>query len=352
MGAKVKGVRGNDVICEVIDGGTVFKHKGVNFPDSALTVSSLTEKDLKDLEFGAKQGVDWVALSFVRSEKEIYDLRYLLKRAESKHGKGDPDHPIRIIAKVEKREAIEHLDEIVEAADGVMVARGDLGIEMPAEEVPILQKRIIDECLDAGKPVIVATQMLDSMIRNPRPTRAEVSDVANAVLDHTDAVMLSGETATGKYPLETVHTMVRIIKEAEDSKYEELTPKRVQASSKTRDEAIAEVAGILAREVKARIILVTSMSGDTARLVSRYRPSQPIFSATDDERVMRQMSLSWGVMPFVLPRCESVEELLERSVGELKKAKYVKKEDRMIVVAGEPVGVSGNINFVEIRDVK
>src|SRR3989339_368436 len=219
MDIRVTGVSGRDIACQVVTGGVLTSHKGINLPTATLSIPAITDKDRDDIAFGVAQEVDWVALSFVRNAKEIYDLRYMIKELERKGGKASSDDPsVRIIAKIEKHEAIKNIAEIIEAADGIMIARGDLGIEMPAEEVPLIQKRIIDLCLEAAKSVIVATQMLDSMIRNPRPTRAEVSDVANAVIDHTDAVMLSGETASGKYPLEAVQTMARVAVEVEKSR--------------------------------------------------------------------------------------------------------------------------------------
>jgi pyruvate kinase len=231
-----------------------------------------------------------------------------------------------------------------------MVARGDLGIEMPAEDVPLIQKRFIDKCLAAAKPVIVATQMLDSMIRNPRPTRAEVSDIANAVIDHTDAIMLSGETASGKYPVEAVRTMTEVVKETEASGYDDLRV-NTSLSAKSVNEAVSEVANILSREVKARLILVATLSGNAARIVSRYRPNLPIAATTSDERVFRQLSLSWGVVPFLVPPCGTVEELADRSIGYLKKKALVKKGDHIVIVAGEPVGSTGGVNLVEIKDI-
>jgi len=351
LSAKVVEVKGKDVVCEVIDGGILTSHKGINFPNTKLSVSAITEKDKDDAVFGVSQDVDWVALSFVRSAKEIYDLKYLIQGEQAKLGGSAGMTPIRVIAKIEKPEGVENIDEILEAVDGIMVARGDLGIEMPAEEVPLIQKRLIDKCLVAAKPVVVATQMLDSMIRNPRPTRAEVSDIANAVIDHTDAVMLSGETASGKFPVESVETMAKVALEAEASRYDDM-PLRMDIVSKSTDDAMSEVASILANGIKAKLILVASMSGDTARLVSRYRPQLPILAATSDEKVMHQMSISWGVIPFVLPRCASVEELVDRSIGHLKKKKFVKTGDKIIVVAGDPVGSSGGVNLVELRDIK
>ncbi len=347
---KVEKVEGQDIITRIVNGGPLTSHKGFNLPTATLSIPAITEKDKDDLKFGVAQGVDWVALSFVRDAKEIYDLRYMIKDLETAQGiKEEYPSPIRIVAKIEKHEAVRNIDEIIEAVDGIMVARGDLGIETPAEEVPLVQKRIIDKCLAAAKPVIVATQMLDSMIRNPRPTRAEVSDVANAVIDHADAVMLSGESASGKFPLEAVETMSRIIRETEKSQYDDMPPGSVSLIKHTTEVAMSEIANILARDVSARLILVASMSGDTGRVVSRYRAELPVLVATDSERVRNQLTLSWGVVPFLLPLCRSVEELADRSVGYLKREQMVSIGDKIIIVAGEPVGSSGGVNLVELR---
>ena len=353
LSVRVKKVQGRQISCEVMNGGLLTSHKGLNLPTATLKIPAITDKDKDDVKFGVSQHVDWMALSFVRNAKEIYDLRYLIKSFEDEQGEKHPfrGHPIRIIAKIEKHEAVKNIDEIIEAADAIMVARGDLGIEMPAEDVPLIQKDIIEKCLTAAKPVIVATQMLDSMIRNPRPTRAEVSDVANAVIDHTDAVMLSGETASGKYPVEAVQMMATVVTEAEASKYDRLDASHLLKERMTIERAISNVANILASDIKARLILVASMSGDTGRIVSRYRPEVPILVATSDERTARQLNLSWGVRAFVLPRSNTVEELVDRSIGYLRKTKLVKAGDKIIIVAGEPVGLSGGVNLVEIRDL-
>ncbi len=348
----VKTVVGRDITCQVVNGGKLTSHKGINLPTATLSIPAITEKDAADVKFGVEQGVDWVALSFVRNAKEIYDLRYLIKGHEATlEATRTYEDPIRIIAKIEKHEAVRNIKEIIEATDGIMVARGDLGIEMPAEEVPLIQKSIIDLCREHSKPVIVATQMLDSMIRNPRPTRAEVSDVANAVIDHTDAVMLSGESASGNFPVEAVTMMATIVTETEDSKYDDIDPRAEAHMIGTTEEAITQVGSILAGDVEAELILVASMSGDAGRLVSRYRPSLPVFVATDSDRVRRQLNLSWSVMPFVLPRCRLVEELIDRSVGYLKKEEFVKKGDKIVVIAGEPVGMTGGVNLVELREI-
>lgn len=347
---KVLSISGRDIKCRVVVGGQLTSHKGINLPDASVSLPPLTEKDKDDLAFAVREGVDWVALSFVSRASEIYDLRYLIRNLE--HKKKNPDSaPIKIIAKIEKHEAIKNFNEILEAVDGIMVARGDLGIETPAEEVPLLQKKIIDKCLEAAKPVIVATQMLDSMIRKPRPTRAEVSDVANAVIDHTDAVMLSGETASGTYPVAAVETMSKIIKETEASTYDDLAMGAIMKKIKPIDEAVGRVANILARTLDAKAILAASLSGYTGRIVSRYRPELTILVTTDSERVRRQMALSWGADPFVLPVCHSVEELVDRSLGYIKKKKIVRSGEKLIIIAGEPVGRSGNINLIEIREL-
>lgn len=343
-------VNGKNIFTKVIVGGPLTSHKGINLPTASLSIPAITEKDKKDAKYAVSLGVDYVALSFVKSAKDIYDLRYLIKDFE-KGKKKKFDDPIKIIAKIEKHEAIKNIDEIIQATDGIMVARGDLGIEIPAEDVPLQQKHIIEKCLEAAKPVIVATQMLDSMTRKPRPTRAEVSDVANAVIDHADAVMLSGETANGKYPVKTVETMAKIIHETERSHYDDLVFKEYLKKFQPIDEAISRSARLLATAVDAKLILAASLSGNSGRMVSRYRPELPIFVTTDSERVLHQLNLSWAVRPFILPQCRSIEELVDRSIGYLKKHNFVKKEDKMIILAGEPVGRSGRINLVEIREI-
>jgi len=349
MDARVTKVQGRDVYALVGTGGLLTSHKGLNLPETKVSVSAISEKDKKDLAFGVKAGVDMIALSFVRTAKEVLDLRYMIKNEEKKLGKEYTSRPpIRIIAKIEKREAVDNIDEILDAVDGIMVARGDLGIEMPAEDVPLIQKRLIEKALEKAKPVIVATQMLESMIQNPRPTRAEVSDVANAVIDHTDAVMLSAESAAGKYPVEAVETMARIVKRTEKSKFDEVKAPTLRMYD-TEEEAVSSMAGILARSTKAKLILVASLSGAAGRIVSRFRPVLPVFVSTNQERVYRQMAISWGVEPFVMPTCQTIEELIERSILYLKKKRLAKTGDSMIVIAGEPVGVSGHINFVELR---
>ena len=348
---KITKISGTKIETEVVTGGKLFKHKGINVPDSKLIVRALTKKDTKDVLCGIQNKVDFIALSFVRNADDILDLRYLIKDYEKKL-KIIPKQPIKIIAKIERSEAVKNIKEILEVADGIMVARGDLGVEIPPEKVPLVQKQLIDECLLAAKPVIVATQMLDSMQDNLRPTRAEVSDVANAVVDHTDAVMLSNETATGNYPIETIKMMSNIILETEKSIYDDLEISKYVVKKKKVDEVVSEMSKILAERIGAKAILVASISGDTARLISRHRPELPIMVVTNLDRAKNQLILSWGVCPFILSTCKTIEELVERSISYLKKKKYMKKNDQIIVVAGDPVGKAGNVNLLEIREIK
>ena len=348
---KIIRIEGGLVHAEVIDGSVVTSHKGLNFPDSIWTVDVISVKDKEDLKFGLAQKVDLVALSFVRSAKDILDLRFLIKQYQTELG-ADFVAPVGIIAKIERHEAVDNLDAILDAVDGVMVARGDLGLEMPAAEVPLVQKKIIDGANIKAKPVIVATQLLDSMQEKRRPTRAEVSDVANAVIDHADALMLSNETAAGKNPVLVVQTMAEIIVSTEKSTYDDTNLPPVHKHGTGVDIAIAELSRVLAEEVKAKFILAASLSGETGRLISHVRPSLPILVATNTKIVQRQLNLSWGVIPFILPPCKSIEELVERSVSYVKQKKLGKAGDKMIIVAGEPVGQAGNVNLVEVREVK
>jgi pyruvate kinase len=348
---KINSVEGTQIDTTVVVGGTIFSHKGMNVPDSTLVIRALTEKDKADAKFGVEHGVDLMALSFVTSPEDVLDLRFVIKEYE-KELAIESDQPIRIIAKIERNEAVERIDEILDVVDGIMVARGDLGIEIPAATVPIVQKTLIDKALEYAKPVIVATQMLDSMQDLPRPTRAEVSDVSNAVMDHTDAVMLSNETATGKYPVVTVETMAQIIVEAEKSAYDDLPMREYHGKKQQVDMVISGMSRLLAEEVQASLILAASISGGTGRLISRYRPELPIAVATNSERARHQLNLSWGIVPFILPSCRTIEELVQRSVVYLKKEKMVDSADKIIVVAGEPVGQAGHVNLLEVREVE
>ncbi|HBU07563.1 MAG TPA: pyruvate kinase [Candidatus Magasanikbacteria bacterium] len=350
MEVEISKVAGNVITAEVVVGGILTSHKGINLPDSKLAIRALTDKDKEDALFGVKNEVDMMALSFVSSAQDVFDLRFLIEEYERKF-KIKRSQPIKIIVKIERYQAVKNIKEILDVADAVMVARGDLGVEIPPQNVPLVQKQLIDECLLIAKPVIVATQMLDSMQNNPRPTRAEVSDVANAVVDHTDAVMLSNETATGKYPVETVAMMTSIIQETEKSVYDDLEVMQYVKKKKKIDEVVSEMSRLLAEKVDAKIILAASITGETGRLISRHRPELPIVVATDNERTMRQLNLSWGVKSFILKPCRTIEELIARSMVYVKKEKLAKKGDKIIVVSGEPVGQAGHVNLLEVREV-
>lgn len=325
-------------------GGVLFSHKGLNFPDSTLKISSLTVKDKEDAIFCVQNGVHYIALSFVVNPADIRTLRRILQKAVL------PGQPIpMIIAKIEKHEAVKNFDKILKVVDGVMVARGDLGVEIPVEQVPLIQKEIIEKCRKAGKPVIVATQMLDSMIRNPRPTRAEVSDVANAVIDHTDAVMLSGETASGKYPVETVEMMSKIIMEIEASPLDNVTIDETSKFVKVVEDAIGGAANLLSQTLESKAILVATLSGNTARLVSRFRPELPIIAVTASEFVCHQLCLSWAVFPVVISKASNIDQLIIQSTSRIKKDRLIKKGSQIIILAGHPLGK--RVNFVEVKEV-
>lgn len=352
IAAKIVKVSGTLIKVEIINSGILTSHKGINVPDSKLAVRALTKKDKEDALFGLKQGVDLMAVSFVTEASDILDLRYFIKEFQAGKKLKSAGPSLKIIAKIERGEAVKNIKRILEVADGIMVARGDLGVEIPEEDVPLVQKKLIDTALNFAKPVIVATQMLDSMQENPRPTRAEVSDVANAVIDHADALMLSNETATGKYPAETVKIMSEIIIKTEESAYDNLSLQNFTQQKGGVEEEVSQMSRLLAEEVGAKLILAASLSGETGRMISRYRPELPIVVATGSPLVERQLNLSWGVKPFILGKCKTIEELVERSMVYLKSQKLVKVHDKIIVVAGEPVGESGHVNLLEVREVK
>ena len=322
-------VQGHDLITRVVNGGLLKPAKGINFPGSELSVPALTEKDRKDVLFGLSLDVDMMALSFVRRAEDVLELKEYL----ATNGRAD----MPVIAKIEKPEALENLDSILDVVEGVMVARGDLGVEMPAEEVPMHQKRIIYEARRRGRLVITATQMLDSMILNPRPTRAESSDVANAIIDGTDAVMLSGETAVGKYPVETVSTMARIIEYTESMRHRipwewPSDSSLLERSSVSR--AVAKAACSVAEELDARYIITFSTSGETARLVSHYRPGRPVLALAPSERVCRQLALPWGITPILSKHYESIEQLMFEGLDVVKEKGLVKPGDTAVVIFG------------------
>jgi pyruvate kinase len=335
---RVGTVAGGRAQCEVIVGGVVTSHKGVNLPGVPMPIPSLTRKDLADLEFALALGVDFVALSFVRAAADVRDLRELIEQA------GSHAH---VIAKIEKAEAIDVLDDVLAETDAVMVARGDLGVEIGPALVPLIQKRIIQKALERGKPVITATQMLESMVHHPEPTRAEASDVANAILDGTSAVMLSGETAVGEYPVEAVAYMDRIAKAVEPSMgYRHEIPAADQ--NPTIGGAMSNAACDIAEALRAKAILTPTYRGKTASSVARLRPQRPIIGLTHVEWARRQMALEWGVTPLQIPQCGDVEELWSTSVRVAREAGLIDEGDRVVLTAGATVNLPGSTNVIKV----
>jgi pyruvate kinase len=336
---RVQQTRGREVVCVVVNGGALGEHKGINLPGVQLRVPALTPKDREDLTFALKQGVNYVAVSFVRRPEDVLIAKSLIRRA---------GHDTPVIAKLEKPEAIENLDAILRAADGVMVARGDLGVEMNPERVPVVQKMIISRAREFRRPVITATQMLESMTENPRPTRAEASDVANAIFDGSDAVMLSAETASGKYPVEAVSMMARIIEEAESSIREFPQPSSVQERLKVA-ESVAELVCHASRELHMKLIAVFTHSGFTARLVSRYRPLVPIIAFSPVAETRRRMALIWGVLPRDISDVRKIDGLAAIAEKRLLEEKLVRQGDVIGIVAGTPMGIRGTTNFMKFH---
>jgi len=361
---KVLAIKNKAIQCQVKIGDILTSHRGMNFPKSEITTSAVTAKDKEDLRFGLKQNVDFVALSFVKEAKDIINLRKEIHRLESnlgrkikdfkkpqRHGNWPGTHT-KIIAKIERPEAVAHFEEILQAADGIMVARGDLGLEIPLEDLPLIQKRIVKRCVQESKPVIVATQMLDSMIRYPVPTRAEVSDVANAILDGTDAIMLSGETATGKYPLKAVQVMSKIANEVEKTEIEqyeliEENLKKLGGITETVSFAVQDIAD----DLKAKLIVCATTSGFTARSICKYRPNIKIIAFAASPKTRNQLCLSWGVMPFHLSFSKSFSQLISAIDKMLTSKKLVKKEDIVVVAAGHPFGYLGQTNLIKVQTI-
>lgn len=332
-----------DLHCEVIVGGVLSSNKGVNFPNVYLSVKALTDKDKKDLMFGLDQRVDWVALSFVRNPQDVLEIKDLISNA----GKSTP-----VIAKIEKHEAIEQMEEVLSLCDGVMVARGDLGVELPAEDVPILQKRLISTANRLGIPIITATQMLDSMANNPRPTRAEVSDVANAILDGTDAVMLSNETAVGHYPVESVATMARIAERIEEEQ-ENIAPRNFSnITDQDIPTAIARAVSQIAKQLNASAIMTLTKTGATARNVSKFRPQTPILAITPHVSVSRQLQLVWGVKPLLLLDLPGLRKVFEAAIGVAREQNLVQDGNLVVMTAGTLQGVSGSTDLIKVEIVK
>ena len=330
-----------DLHCRVVVGGVLSNSKGVNFPGVYLSVKALTDKDREDLKFGLSQGVDWVALSFVRNPEDVIEIKELI----AKQG-----HSVPVIAKIEKHEAISQLDEILELCDGVMVARGDLGVEVPAEEVPMLQKRLIYKANCLGIPVITATQMLDSMVNNPRPTRAEISDVANAILDGTDAVMLSNEAAVGQFPVEAVATMERIARRIDQERVNQRAT-LVEENKRSIPNAISFAVGEIATQLNAKAILTLTKSGATARNVSKFRPHLPILAVTPHVNVARRLQLVWGVHPLLVLNSGSTTQTIQASLNSALEQKFVKAGDLVVITAGTLQGVSGSTDLIKVEIV-
>ena len=337
---KVEEIDGQDIRCTVENGGTLSANKSINIPGVHIHLHALTEKDVSDIQFGVENDFDFIAASFVRRAADVQAVREVLDRFGGQE--------IRIIAKIENQEGVDNIDEILEAADGIMVARGDLGVEIPDAKVPILQKQIIRKGLQAGKPVITATQMLDSMMRNPRPTRAEVSDVANAVFDGTSCVMLSGETAGGKYPLEALTAMVNIVEEAEQSihYWRQFEKRRVIPASNIND-AITHTCCLTAKDLEAKAILAATNSGRTARMICRFRPACPVAALTMHEKVRRQLAICWGVIPFLTGEVTSTDRIFSLSAEVALKERLVQNGDTVVITAGVPLGKSGSTNLIK-----
>jgi pyruvate kinase len=335
---RVVSVEGEDVTTRVEVGGKVSDHKGLNLPGVAVSVPALSEKDVQDLRWALRTSVDFIALSFVRSAADVDDVRRIMR---------EEGVQLPVIAKIEKPEAIDNLDEVVEAFDAFMVARGDLGVECPLEDVPFLQKRVIDKARRNAKPVIVATQMLESMIDNPRPTRAEASDVANAVLDGADAVMLSGETSVGEYPVETVETMARIITSTEDHELAQMAA--IDWRPLTRGGVIAKAAAEVADRVDAKYLVAFTQSGDSARRMSRYRGRVPLLAFTPIAKVRSQLSLTWGVETFLTQDVEHTDEMVRQVDEALLEIGRVEQGDLVVIVAGSPPGIAGSTNALRIH---
>ncbi len=340
----VEKVTATNIICHVIHGGVLSNNKGINVPGVKLSMPYLSESDKNDLEFGAKVGFDFIAASFVRTSA---DIDYLRKYTQSL-GWFD----VRIIAKIENKEGVDNIDEILESADGIMVARGDLGVEIPFEQIPAVQKELIRKGYQAGKQVITATQMLESMISNPRPTRAEITDVANAIYDGTSAIMLSGETAAGAFPVEVVRTMDLIARTTEDDiDYKGMHAKICAKRGADIANAIAHATVTTAHDLDAAAILTVTMSGVTAREISKYRPYCPIISCTVSERVLRQMNLSWGVYPVLVDEVTNTDALFESAIHAALQSDFVNRGDIVVITAGAPVGVSNTTNMMKVERV-
>lgn len=342
---RVEQTQEQDILCRVLNDGAVSNHKGINVPDVHLSIPYLSDKDKSDIQFGIEQGVDFVAASFVRTADDVQQLRMLLDENGGAH--------INIIAKIENQQGVENIDGIVSLADGVMIARGDMGVEIPAEDVPPIQKMLIKKVTSAGKQVITATQMLDSMMKNPRPTRAEVTDVANAIYDGTGAIMLSGETAAGLYPVEAVTMMARIAERTEnDIDYRKRFFVRTRKANPDITDAICHATCTTAYDLNARDIVTVTKSGRSARMVARYRPSCGIIACTPTKKVWYQLNLAWGVTPVLLSETDDVFDLFDSALETAKNQGLMQSGDLAVITSGVPIGVSGTTNMIRVQVVK
>ncbi|MBQ3546217.1 MAG: pyruvate kinase [Lachnospiraceae bacterium] len=341
---KVMELTDTDIICEVICGGYVSNHKGINIPNVNLDMPYISEVDRKDIEFGIKMGFDFIAASFVRCADDVLQIRKILKENNCNN--------ISIISKIENNQGVENIDEIIKVSDGIMVARGDMGVEIPNEDVPIIQKMIIKKVYNAGKQVITATQMLDSMINNPRPTRAETADVANAIYDGTSAIMLSGETAAGKYPIDALKTMDKIARRIEsDINYKQRFDILTREGEIDVTDAISHATCTTAHDLNSKTILTVTLAGRTAKMVSRYRPDSDIIACTMDEKVNRQLNLSWGVTPILINEEKDTFELFDHAIEKAKELGYLEAGDITVITAGVPLGISGTTNMLKVQVV-
>ena len=332
-----------DIICTVVNGGPISNNKGVNVPGASLSMPYISDVDRSDIMFGCDMGFDYLAASFVRCREDILEVRGILKECGSN---------MKIIAKIENMQGIRNLDEILEASDGIMVARGDMGVEIPMEEVPVVQKRMIKKAEALGKHVITATQMLESMIKNPRPTRAETTDIANAIYDGTTAIMLSGESAAGLYPVEAVRTMARIAERTEqDINYRGRMKSRTEIDTMDITTAISHATCTTAMDLQAAAIITVTISGFTAGMIAKYKPQCPIIACSVSPGICRQLNLYWGVTPVWIKRENCAEDLFEKAVHAAEEAGYIKKGDRVVLTAGVPLGVSGNTNMIRVVEV-
>lgn len=344
IGLVVENIDGRDIHCRIVNGGTLKNRKGINAPGVKLRIPSVTEKDIADIKFGMQQGVDLIAASFVRKAGDVLDVRRILEEGKSE---------CLIISKIEAQEGLDMIEEILDVTDGLMVARGDLGVEIPTEEVPLAQKMLISRANALGKPVITATQMLDSMERNPRPTRAEASDVANAIFDGTDAIMLSGETAAGKYPAEAVATMARIAERAEEALFNNLVQSRNVHHEPEHNvtDAMSLAVSTIANDLKAQAIVTATTSGHTAQMMSKHRPTSPIVAVTPREDVARRLMICWGVRPVLGPKAKTTDEVLAVSVEGALNAGLAKRGDLIVITAGVPVGQPGTTNMMKVHTI-